>query len=382
MVRALVALAALCGGCTLLVEHELSSRASGGGCEERIFLNGSPNDAGLFFHSGVTKVAWHGPSFPPGADATYFGATLAFLADGGLEVAGGFREEVNFRDLSGVTPSAAFPVGGHENTNGFGCSEVLAADYDSLHDTTHWRVVPGGCADDSTFYDGGATTGSPEAQGAALGWAPQPAAGGTLAAMFGGRAQSCADSFPVSCVPPQGAFLPAAGTRKLDSLTSGGQIFWVVSIFPATGDGETRLYSGDFAGTAPGPVVPFGGSVALLAADVGLSARIVLPGKLRLQFFNATGQPGFGGGDLELNDVGAHSAEIARFGGGGTQVRAAWIGGDGQARTANIDASSPSAPVLSGVKVVCNSAGATFVAPMTQTITAVLVGEGLYLRPQ
>src|SRR5206468_623114 len=84
--------AGLCA-CTLIVDHEISPRPppppppppDAGPCGEEIFLNGSPNDAGEYFHGGVTKASWHGPAFPrEGFDPSGHGAVMAFLHDGGV----------------------------------------------------------------------------------------------------------------------------------------------------------------------------------------------------------------------------------------------------------------------------------------------------------
>lgn len=381
--------AAACAACTLIVEGQLSSHGDAGpgdagpaDCGEQPFLDGREDGGGLFFHQGVSQVRWHGPAFAPdGREPANFGSTLTFLADGGLVFGGGAPDGIYLRDFRELTPTLAYPSGGHEGGGGYGCAELLVATFDPLHDRTTWRLAPGGCGDDGVFYDGGTTTGAPEGQGPALGWVANPDGGtGTIAALYGGRAQACPELLPFTCVPPQGAAVAPGGARSVDGLFDAqGQPVWAVTTFPASGPGDTALWSGDFGSSQPA-VVAWAGSIAVMAQDVALTARIT-SGQLQALLFDSAGAPRAAATLIPLGDPGAHDLRIARFGGTGTTAMATWIAGDGTARSGTLDVSTPSTVTLTGVKQLCGSAGATFVAPMTASTIAVQAGESMALRP-
>ncbi|HUJ25884.1 MAG TPA: hypothetical protein VLW85_07700 [Myxococcales bacterium] len=61
-------------------------------------------------------------------------------------------------------------------------------------------------------------------------------------------------------------------------------------------------------------------------------------------------------------------------------LAASKIGGDGAARSAAFDTSTPT--LAPAVHVVCGGVGATLAAPMTPLTTLVQVADGLYLRPE
>lgn len=393
--RALVAglCAAACGACTLVVENRLSSHADAGpgdagpaDCGEMPFYDGRDDGGGETFHQGVAQVRWHGPAFPPdGREPANFGSTLTFLADGGLVSASGAHDIVYMQDLRELHPTLAIPVGGHEAGGGYGCSELLAATYDPLHDRTSWRLVPGGCVDEEIFYDGGipdggTTSGPPEEQGAALGWVANLDGGtGMLAALYGGNGQSCREEIPFTCVPPKGAVVSLGGARSLDGLLDAqGRPVWAVTTFSAIGAGDTQLWPNDFL--APLSVVPWAGSITLMAQDVALAARIT-DGQLEALLFDSTGAQLAVATLIPVGDPGAHALQIARFGGTGTTAMATWIAGDGTARLGTLGISNPALVTLTGVKELCGSAGTTFVAPMSNGAVAVQAGESMVLRP-
>ncbi len=376
MVRRL-AVAALACGCTLIVDHELSK--NGGNCGELTFSDGTPGSSGRTFHHGVTAPAFRGPAYPPpGRAAEGFGSTLAFVADGGLVLVGGVTgDSVFLRSEENWTPTFAVPTPGHLGPGGFGCSEVYAGTYDSLRDRTNFQIITGGCGDDTAFYDGGTFSGPPDPVGPALGWAGAPDGGGTMAVVFASRAQGCDEAFPISCFPPDGP--PDGGTvspgsgRRVDALADAtGAPVWMVSSAGA----DVRIYDATFRGSKA--VVSWSGPIAAIAADVGLAVRIN-SGQLDAQLFDSTGTARGSESHLDLGDPAAHSLEISRLS-TGPILRVAWIGGDGRARVATLDATVATAPRLSTQAVVCGSQGATFVAPTSTTTAAVLVGDALYLR--
>ncbi len=367
------ALVALASNCTLIVDNELSKP---GGCAEIAASDGTPGSA-LVFHSGVTAPSFSGPAFPsPGKSASNFGSTLAFLRDGGLALAGGLEgDAVFFLGKPEYTPTLAVPAPGHEGPGLFGCSEIFAETYDSVHDRTEVKLIPGGCSDDGSFIDAGVFPGSPSAQGAALGWAGSPDGRGTIAALLGAKAQACAEIFPLTCIPPSGNTLPLSGQRRVSSLTApDGSIVWVVAT-----DSLVQLWRADF-GQAIGVPIASGSParIAAIASDLGIAARIEA-GRLRTQIFDVKGDPAGTDGNLDLGDSGAHALEMARFG-SVAKLRLAWLTGDGQARVATLDATSPASQQLVGAVDVCGSKGASFVAPTTPTTAAVLIGDALYFR--
>lgn len=371
MVRTIAA-ALLCGGCTLIVDHQLSQNP--GGCGELIFLDGTPNNGGQYFHSGVTAPTFRGAAFPPASKTPdNFGATLAFLSGAGLEFAGGLTgDTVYLRPEPNYTATSMSPTPGHEGPGGFGCAEAVAATYDSLRDRTSLQLIAGGCGDDLA-YDGGTFSGAPAALAPAVAWAALPDGGGIVAAVVGSQGEACAETFPLTCFPPQGGAVAGGGERRVDSLTDAqGQPIWMVS----TAGADVRLYSADFASSTA--VVGWSGPIAALAADVGAALRINA-GHLQAQIFDVTGAARGAQFDADLGDAAAHGLEIARF--GTTPVlRAAWIGGDGRARIATFDATVAASPQLATPALVCGSQGASFVAPLSSTTAAVLLGDALYLR--
>lgn len=367
-----IAIGLLSCSCTLIVDHQLSAAA--GNCSDLIFLDGTPNNGGQRFHSGVTAPAFRGPAWPQaGKTPDGFGGTLAFLSGGALELAGGtLGDAVYLRPETNYTPTSAAPSPGHEGPGSFGCAEVMAANYDALHDRTSLALIPAGCGDDVPI-DGGTFSGLPASLSAAVAWAGAPDGGGLVATLLNSQAQVCPESFPVSCFPPHGGTVVGSGERRVDSLIDAqGAAFWIVS----TDGADVRLYDTTFAGRIS--VVPWSGPIAALAADVGIAMRID-SGTLAAQIFDVTG--GLSGPEFHasLGDPAAHALEIARF--AMTPVlRLSWIGGDGQARVANFDATSATAPRLSTPAIVCGSKGASFVAPLSSTTAAVLIGGALYLR--
>ena len=367
------ALAAAALGCTFIVDNELSKPL---GCDEIPLSDGSPGNTRLI-HSGVTAPAFSGPAFPTlNRATTSFGSTLAFLRDGGLELAGGLEgDAIFFRAEDQFTPTAAFPAPGHEGPGYFGCSEVFTASYDSLRDRTEMRLIPGGCVDDSLFIDAGVYPGQPQLQAPALGWGQAADGGGVLAAVLGTQAQACGEVFPSPCIPPSSGTVPVAPSRLVSSLTAqDGSIVWIVAT-----DSSVQLWNADFTKPIGGPVASGGPvRIAAVAADIGIAVRI-FNGKLQSQLFDAAGQLVSVAANLDLGDPGAHGLELAHFG-TAPLLRLAWLTGDGQARTATLDATSPAAQRLVGAANVCGSKGASFAAPTTTTTAAVLVGEALYFR--
>jgi len=371
MVRTLALAALACSGCTLIVDHQLSKHESGG-CPELVFLDGVTPTSGQTFHQNVSAPAFRGPAYPPASKGPdNFGSTLAFIADGGLELVGGNSgDQVFLRSESNWTPTWAVPAPGHEGPGAYGCAEVLAGTYDSLHDRTNYQLIPGGCGDDGVFYDGGSFPGLPDPQGPALAWAAAPDGGGQMAVLFGNRAQVCGETFPLSCFPPQGGAVTVAADRHVDALTdASGNPVWMVSI----GGGDTRLYDTSFGASLA--VTNWAGPVAALASDIGVAMRLD-NGVLEAQLFDSTGADTGPPTQFQLGDATAHGLQIARLG-TAPIVRAAWIGGDERARVAAVDFSTArlSAPVT-----VCGSQGASFVAPTSTTTAAVIVGDALYLR--
>jgi len=367
-----IAIAMLCGGCTLIVDHQLS--ANPGGCNSDLpFTDGSPGNAQRF-HSGVSVLSFRGAAFPPAsANPVNYGATLAFLSNGGLELAGGATGDTVFvRNETNFTPTWASTTPGHEGPGGFGCAEVIAATSDTLHNSTSLQLIPAGCGDDSS-YDGGTYTGAPESISPAIAWANTPD-GGSIATVIGGRGQACPETFPSTCFPPTSVpTLTAGGVRRVDALIDAqGHPVWIVS----TEGADTRIYDTNFAN--PTSVVSWGGPIAMLASDVGIVMRIN-SGNLEAQLFDATGAKRGGEFHTVLGDSTVHGLEIARFG-TSPILRVAWIGGDTRARVANFDATVAATPVLGTPSVVCGSDGASFVAPMSTTTAAVLKGDALYLR--
>lgn len=373
MVRATL-LALLSTGCTLVVEHQLSQQSAS--CPDLIFLDGTPNNGGQHFHGGVSAPNFRGPAYPtgPGRNAENFGSTLTFLSGGGLELAGGATgDAVYFRSESNYTATSASTTPGHESPVSVGCAEMLGATYDSLHDRTSLQLVPGGCGDDTITYDGGTFSGPPETLAGALGWAGLPDGGGLFAAVLGSQGQACPETFPPGCFPPHGGSVTAGGARTLDALVGAqGQPIWIVS----TEGAGTQLYDVNFA--APTPAVLWSGSIAAVAADVGLVMRLH-EGLLQGQLFDSTGAHRGNEAHFDLGDPAAHGLQIARLG-TAPLVRAAWIGGDGKARIASYDVSVATAQQLSTPSIVCGSQGAVFVAPTSTTTAAVLIGDSLYLR--
>jgi hypothetical protein len=372
MVRAL-AIAMLCGGCTLIVDHQLS--ANPGGCSSDLpFTDGTPGNA-TRFHSGVSVLSFRGAAFPPaGGNPANYGATLAFLYNTGLELAGGVTGDTVFiRNETNFTPTWASTTPGHEGPLSFGCAEVVAATSDTLHSRTSLQLIAADCGND-LFYDGGTYTGAPESLSPAIAWANTPDGGSMIATVVGGRGQACPETFPPTCFPPTSVpTLTAGGLRRVDALIDAqGHPIWIVS----NEGGDTRIYSANFAGETS--VVPWGGAIAALASDVGIAMRIQ-SGELQAQIFDATGRKNGNEFHSTLGDATVHGLEIARF---GTLpiLRIAWIGGDTRARVANFDATVAAAPVLGTPSVVCGSNGASFVAPMSTTTAAVLKGDALYLR--
>ncbi|HEX9576333.1 MAG TPA: hypothetical protein VF993_01170 [Myxococcales bacterium] len=375
--------AALLASCTLIVEHQLSSQKPGGsdaGCDELIFFVGSADDAGLYFHGGVTAPAFRGPAYPtPTKSAGEFGTTLTFVLDGGLAMVGGLEgDRLNFRLETNWTPTWAVPAPGHDGPGGpiynYGCTEVFGATYDSLRDRSSLQIIAAGCGDD-LFYDGGTVSGPPDPLGPAIGWAALPDGGARIAVLLASQAQTCDETFPPSCFPPRGAGAVTPGAdRRIDALVdpNGGGPLWIVS----TGGGDTRLYDSVFGASAG--VVSWAGPIAALAPDIGVTMRIV-SGQLEAQLFDSTAARRGNEAHFDLSDSAAHGLEIARLG-TAPSVRAAWIGGDGQARTATMDFSVATSPQLSAPAVVCGSQGATFAAPTSTTTATVLVGDSLYLR--
>ena len=368
--------------CTAIVEHELSSRSSDGGfvdagpCDDLIFLDGTPNDGGQFFHAGVTSPSFRGPAFPrAGRGASNFGSALTFQRDGGLELVGGFDpDQVYFRAEEQWVASGAVPGPGHEGPASFGCAEIIAWSYDSLRDTTAFQLVAGGCGDDSVFYDGGTTTGTPGLQAPGLAWGSLPDGGGVVAAFLGGRVEACNETFPLQCFPPQAIAIPTSGERRVDSLlTSDGANAWIVS---AGGSGEVRLYRSDFGASTV--VAPFAGPVAAIAADIGIATRLS-NGHLETRLFNSSGAPVGVAASFDLGDAAAHGLEISRIG-TTPSLRATWLGGDGQARVATLDTSVGGAPRLTQARIICGSQGASFAAPVSSTTSVVLLGDALFLR--
>ncbi len=371
MVRAIAA-ALLCSGCTLIVDSQLA--ANPGGCGDLIFLDGSPNNGGVRYHSGVTTPSFRGPAFPTAnRSPDNFGSTLAFLSSGALDFVGGsIGDAVYVRHEENYTPTSASLAPGHEGPGSFPCAEAIAATYDSLHDRTNLQLLAGACGDDLS-YDGGTYSGAPATLSPAMAWAGTPDGGALIASVLGSQGQACPEAFPPGCFPPQGGAVAAGGARRLDALLDAqGQAAWIVS----TEGADVRLYNTSFGGSIG--VVAWSGPIAVLASDVGIAVRIDT-GHLQAQLFDATGAKRGGQFDKDLGDASAHALEIARFG-TSPILRAAWLGGDGQARIATLDATVAVAPTLGAASIVCGSQGASFVAPLSTTTAAVLVGDALYLR--
>ena len=372
MVKA-VLLALLSTGCTVLVEHQLSQQSAV--CPDLIFLDGTANNGGQRFHGGVAFPSFRGPAYPaPGKSAESFGSTLTFTFNGGLELAGGFTGDTVFlRPETNYTATSASTAPGHEVPNVGGCAQLLGASYDSFHDRTSLQLIPGGCADDSITFDGGSFPGKPGALAPALGWAGLPDGGGVFAAVLAGEGQSCPETFPPRCFPPRGGAVAAGGARRIDALADPqGLPLWIVG----TEGVDTRVYDANFG--SPISAVAWSGPLAALAPDIGIVMRIQ-QGQLEAQLFDSTGARRGTEANFDLGDPLAHGLEIARLG-AAPVLRATWLGGDGQARVANYDASVATAPRLSTPAVVCGSQGASFVAPTSSTTAAVLIGDALYLR--
>ncbi|MFN2548851.1 MAG: hypothetical protein ABR567_15600 [Myxococcales bacterium] len=358
---------ALAAGCTLVVNEELAS------CPDLIFLDGTPNNGGLRFHGGVSAPSFRGPAFPPPGQAIdNYGSTLTFLSAGTVEQVGGAVGDGVFMRAQNYSATSASSTPGHVGPGGFGCAEVVAATYDTLHDRTSLQLLASGCGEDAAF-DGGTLPGAPEPLAPAVAWAPSADGGGMIASVLGSQAQACPESFPPTCFPPQGGAVPAGGARRMDSLLDAqGQPVWIV---PTEG-ADTRLYSSDFAGSIA--AVSWAGPVAAVGADVGIVMRIQA-GELDAQLFDSTGAPRGPEAHTPLNDAAARGLEIARL--ALTPVlRIAWIGGDGKAHAAQYDASVATAQRLGSISTVCGSAGASFVAPTSTTTAAVVVGDSLFLR--
>ena len=371
MVRAL-AICLLSAGCTLVVDHELSKQAAT--CPDLIFLDGTANNGGQHFHGGVSAPSFRGPAFPPaGQTVDNYGSTLTFVADGGVQLVGGFEgDSVFLRPESNYAATSASSTPGHYGPGNFGCAEVVAANYDTLHDRTSLQLLAAGCGEDAAF-DGGTFSGAPEALSPAVAWAPAAGGGGQIAAVLGSQAQVCPESFPPTCFPPHGGAVSGGGARRMDALLDAqGQPVWIV----ATEGVETRLYSPNFAASIG--VASWAGPIAAVAADVAIVMRIA-SGQLDAQLFDATGAARGPEAHTPLNDAAAHGLEIARLG-LSPVLRIAWIGGDGKARVASYDASVATAQRLGAASIVCGSAGATFVAPTSTTTAAVLIGDALYLH--
>ena len=364
-------LALLCSGCTLVVDHQLSQQQAN--CPDLIFLDGSPNSSGQRFHGGVQVLSFRGPAWPPaGKDPASFGATLAFLSNGGLVLGGGLSGDTVFmRSESNYTPTWASLAPGHEGPQSFGCTEILAGTYDTLHDRTALSLIAGDCGNDIS-YDGGVIPGPPESVAPAIAWSGA-AAGGLVATLYGGQAQSCPETFPLNCFPPRGGAVTGGGPRRVDSMIDAtGAPVWIVS----TEGNDVKIYNSTFA--ARGAAVSWAGPIAVLASDVAIVMRIH-SGNLEGQLFDATGAHRGNEAHFDLGDPAAHGLEIARLG-TAPVVRAAWIGGDGKARIASYDASVATAQRLTTPAIVCGSQGASFVAPTSATTAAVLIGDSLYLR--
>jgi len=371
MVRAL-AICVLSAGCTLLVDHELSKQAAT--CPDLIFLDGTPNNGGQYFHGGVSAPSFRGPAFPNVDQAVNnYGSTLTFVSDGGVELVGGFEgDSVFMRSEANYTATSASSTPGHYGPGGFGCAEVVGANYDSLHDRTSLQLLAAGCGEDAAF-DGGTFSGAPEALSPAIAWAPSPDGGGQIAALLGSQAQVCPETFPPTCFPPHGGAVSGGGARRMDALFNAqGQPVWIV----ATEGADTRLYSSTFAGSIG--AVSWAGPIVAVAPDVGIVMRIV-SGQLDAQLFDATGSARGPEAHTPLNDAAAHGLEITRLG-TSPVLRIAWIGGDGKARVASYDASVATAQRLGPASIVCGSSGASFVAPTSTTTAAVMIGDALYLH--
>lgn len=375
-------------GCTLIVDRELSNHCVGacadaGPCDELAFVDGTSN-GGQLIHAGVTAPSFRGPAFPPPQKtARNFGSTLAFVQDGGLQLVNGYESEPASSDpppifLRGETNFAATsvsPMPGHEGPGSFGCAELLAASYDALHDRTSFTVIPGGCYDDSNFADAGSVAGGAAAFAPALGWAIGADGGSVVAALFGTSAQACDETVPFTCIPPRGGNVPAGDGRALDSLSAAdGSPVWLVT----TAGAGVQLFRSDFSQPIGAPVVPWAGRTAALAADIGIAVRLVA-GRLDAQVFDATAALRGAPASFSLSDASAHALEVSRIL-ATARLRIAWLGGDGKARVATLDASAPAAITLSAPVEVCGSQGASFVAPLSSTVAAVQVGEALYLR--
>ena len=370
--RTIALLALLSTSCTLVVEHQLSQP---GGCPDLILLDGTANNGGQRFHSGVTAPAFRGAAYPtPGRNPDNFGSTLTFLLDGGLELAGGNQgDAVYIRSEANYTATFGSTTPGHESAASVGCAELLGVTYDELHQRTSLQLVPGGCDDVAIPLDGGSFSESPETLAPAIAWASLPDGGGLFAAVLGNQGQVCPESFPPSCFPPRGGAVPPVGARRLDALVDAqGQPVWIVANQAA----DTRLYNQSFGGSIV--AVPWSGTIAAVAADIGIVMRIH-NGQLEGQLFDATGTRRGNEAHFDLGDPAAHGLEIARFG-TAPLLRAAWIGGDGKARIANYDASVAAAQRLGTPSIVCGSQGASFVAPTSATTAAVVTGEALYVR--
>ena len=364
----LFAICALAGGCTLVVQNELDQ------CPDLIFLDGTPNNGGQHFSSGVSAPSFRGPAFPrAGEDIGAYGSTLTFLSNGTVVQVGGQAGDQVFLRAQNATATFATSTPGHNGPGGFGCAEVFAASYDSLRDRTTLQLLASGCGNDEA-YDGGTIVGAPEPEWPVLAWAPAPDGGGVIAAALFSQAQSCPESFPLSCFPPQGGSLSGGGpARRMDALLDArGEPVWIVS----TDLNDTRLYNADF--TASTMAVAWAGPIAALASDVGIVMRINA-GELDAQLFDSTGAPRGPEAHTALNDPGAHGLEISRLG-TAPVLRLAWIGGDGKARAAQYDASNAGAQLLGAIATVCGSSGTSFAAPTSTTTVAVVVGSALHLR--
>lgn len=351
-------------------------------CPEAPFLDGTYADGGgPVIHADVSAVRWHGPSFPPpgGADSTPHRGSIVFLVDGGLGLGAGVADDVYVRFEENDRPALVVGGGAHVGPLNYGCVETLGGQYDALHGVTSWDLVPlGGCGGDAVDWDGGSTSGAPETQLPAVGVAPAPDGGAFVAMVLGGAAQRCdeVDPFPLACWPPSGpGAVSSSSFFSIDGLLgSDGNPVWAVS-----GPSAVQLYPADFG--APGGLVVSGQtapSVTPVATDVALAASIG-SGHLLLTLFGIDAHI-VATADIDLGDTGASGLHVAHFDGSGATAKAAWIGGDGQARVATIDFTAPAAMTLSAPQVVCQSAGATLAAPMTPAQTVVQVSDGLYLR--
>lgn len=371
---ALLACAAL-SSCTLFVQSELDRQTQAdAGCPDYPFSDGSP-DSGFFLHTGVLGVSFAGGAAPPPGEVIpdfLDGTLIVRLADQAVLVFGHPGS-----DSIPAALSDAWPVGLHQGFQGGSCVEVLAAQYDSLHQRTDWSLYNLFCGDPQ--LDAGSTSGPPSAQAPAVGFLANPDGGaGQLAVLFGEAGAACTEDAAPPCFPPDGGSPGFSGGPRqlLGLLGAGGAPAWLIAEeAPSPG---VRLYDPTFKSVG-GPVLPVAARLAPLSSDAALA--LYLDGTtLRGQAIDAAGRKLGVAAAFELGTAGAQALQVTPVPGG--KVRAVWRNAAGAVFTARADFSNSAAPALGPVAAVCGPAGAVFAAPLSDARVAVLGPSGdLHVRP-